>query len=67
VDALAAGSTFGHLRIERELGRGGFATVYLAQDTRLGREVALKALSTRESADPRKLTWPSTETWNCAT
>lgn len=31
-------------RIERELGRGGFATVYLAQDLRHDRPVALKVL-----------------------
>ena len=30
--------------IERELGRGGMATVYLAQDFRHGREVAVKVL-----------------------
>jgi serine/threonine-protein kinase len=31
-------------RIERELGRGGMATVYLAQDLKHGRRVALKVL-----------------------
>jgi TolB-like protein/Tfp pilus assembly protein PilF len=33
-----------HYRIERELGRGGMATVYLAEDLKHGRRVALKVL-----------------------
>jgi len=58
VEALAPGSTFRNLQIERELGRGGFATVYLARDTRLGRQVALKVLSgpgMREGGDAEVL------------
>jgi serine/threonine protein kinase/tetratricopeptide (TPR) repeat protein len=34
----------GHYSIEREIGRGGMATVYLAQDLRHGRPVAIKVL-----------------------
>ena len=33
-----------HYTLERELGRGGMATVYLARDTKHGRQVALKVL-----------------------
>jgi serine/threonine protein kinase len=31
-------------RLDRELGQGGMATVYLAQDLKHGRKVALKVL-----------------------
>ncbi|HYL29658.1 MAG TPA: protein kinase, partial [Gemmatimonadales bacterium] len=34
----------GRYTIERELGQGGMATVFLAQDVRLGRAVAIKLL-----------------------
>jgi eukaryotic-like serine/threonine-protein kinase len=34
----------GRYRIERELGQGGMATVYLAEDLRHDRKVALKVL-----------------------
>jgi serine/threonine-protein kinase len=46
----ASASLLGRYAIERELGRGGMAIVYLAQDTRHGRRVAIKVLRRELSA-----------------
>src|SRR5687767_8731051 len=45
-----AGSFAGRYRVERELGRGGMATVYLVHDLRHDRLLALKVLHPQLSA-----------------
>ena len=52
---FAAGEVVGHYRILSFLGVGGMGEVYLAHDTKLGREVALKILSDSLTNDPERV------------
>ncbi|HSE41005.1 MAG TPA: protein kinase [Acidobacteriota bacterium] len=52
---LDAGSTLSHYRILSKLGAGGMGEVYLALDTTLNRQVALKVLPAEFSSDPERL------------
>src|SRR5258708_7293101 len=52
-----AGRLLGHFRILRPLGHGAMGEVYLAEDLKLGRQVALKLLPVEFQHDAERVRW----------
>ena len=52
---MEPGTKLGHCEITEQLSAGGMGEVYLAEDTRLGRNVAIKVLPDGFTSDPERL------------
>src|SRR5438552_15877366 len=53
--AITAGTRLGRYEIRSKIGAGGMGEVYLAQDTKLDRKVALKILPAEVAADRNRM------------
>lgn len=52
---MESGTRLGPYEIQEQIGAGGMGEVYLAQDSRLGRKVAIKVLPEEYASDPERL------------
>ena len=52
---ITAGTKLGRYEIRSKIGEGGMGEVYLARDTQLGRDVAVKVLPSTYSDDTERL------------
>ena len=50
---MESGTKLGHYEISTLLGKGGMGEVWRVQDTKLGREVAIKTFPEEFSQDPQ--------------
>ncbi len=62
---MEPGTKLGPYEVTEQLGAGGMGEVYLAQDTRLGRKVAIKVLPAEFASDPERLARFEQEAMTC--